>query len=118
LAVAHVVAAFVVWRTRFGVRLPTSEIDELIALLRDERGAATASKETGNHVQARTIQAVALPGIICAPMLQIPRRMFPAHPVAVTFRDEVLPSKWRELATLLRHQARTPPSNAQDQKNQ
>ena len=94
LAAAQCVAGFVVYRARFGRALASGDAETLMATLRDVRA--------DDEARIGMIRGTVTPNLMLVPM-QWSRQSHWTR-TAITFRDEMSPSKWRQLSTALRHQ--------------
>ena len=93
LAVAHVIAALVIGRTRFGWPLDVDRVNTLMFTLRDARHAKDVSPVAIRATVMTNVIAVRLPSARWM-------RIF------IAFRDEMTANQWRDLTTALRHQPR------------
>ena len=96
LAVANGVAAVVVWRAGFGRKVESVDVDAFINQLQEASDGGTDCDTTA--------LATVWPKVIWAPIVPSQKRALPT--TSIVFRDELLPSQWRMLATRLRHQSR------------
>ena len=95
LAMLQGIAALVIWRLRFGRTLALHDLDALLGELRDAR---TAGKLRTPMRRATVTQNVIAVASSANRWTQ----------VATAFRDEMVPDRWRQLNTALRHQPRPP----------
>ena len=96
LAMAHSVAAVVVWRVDFGRKVESRKLDAFVSELQD-------ASYDDEHRDAPALATV-WPSVICAPIRPLKNRALLR--MSIVFRDEFSPSQWRVLATRLRHQPR------------
>ena len=96
VAAVQGVAAIVVWRVRFGLLLESSDVEALLARLRDAR--------TAEQTHSGGTRAAVVPGVIVARALSPSTTRWAQF--AIAFRDEVTADRWRQLTTALRHQPR------------
>ena len=95
LAMLQGIAALVIWRLRFGRTLALHDLDALLGELRDAR--------TAGKLRTPMRRATVTPNVIA--VASSANRW---TPVATAFRDEMVPDRWRQVTTALRHQPRPP----------
>ena len=96
VAAVQGIAAIVVWRFRFGLLLDSSNVEALLARLRDAR--------TAEQTRSTATRATVVPSGIVVPTPSPSTTRWAQF--AIAFRDEVTADRWRELTTALRHQPR------------
>lgn len=97
LAIAHGVAAVVVWRVGYGGKVESADVDAFINGLRDVRH--------GDGNREKMVRATLLPHVIAAPI--VPSQEHTSTAASLVFRDELSVAQWRALSIRLRHQPRT-----------
>ena len=95
VAAAQGIAAIVVWRMRFGLRLESSEANALIARLREARLEQARPEVT---------RAMVMPKVIAVSVQSLGAKRW--TPTAIAFRDEMTVDRWRRVTIALRHQPR------------